>query len=467
MKAAALNPAVLTPLIIACALFMENLDGTILATALPSIAAELHEDPITLKLALTSYYLALAVFVPASGWAADRFGAKNVFRGAILVFTLGSICCGLSDSLAEFVGARVIQGCGGAMMMPVGRLVLLRTVERSELVRALAFLTTPALLGPVLGPPVGGFITTYYHWRWVFWINVPIGAVGIVLATLYIADVRAEERWPLDVRGFFLSGIGLSAFISGLTIAGRGLVSPLANGALIAAGVVSMLLYVRHARKTAHPIIDLRLLALPTFRASISGGLLFRTGSSAMPFLLPLLLQVGFGLSAFQSGSLTFVSAAGALLMKPTAGPVLRRFGFRSVLLWNGWISAALLAVCGLFTAVTPVAVIMTLLLLGGFTRSLQFTSINALAYADVDNAAMSRATSFSAVVQQLSQTLGVAVAAASVEISRSVRGEQAITSDDFVAAFLVIAILAASSMLAFYRLPADAGAVLSGRRAP
>ncbi len=226
----------LTALIVACALFMENLDGTVLATALPAIAIDLHEDPIALKLALTSYLLSLAIFIPASGWAADRFGARTVFRLAILTFTLGSIACGLSSNLPQFVAARVLHGMGGAMMVPVGRLVLLRSVERANLVRALATLTLPALIGPVVGPPVGGFITTYFHWRWIFWINVPIGALGIALATIFIEDIRESDVWPLDLRGFLLSGIGLSLLIFGFSVAGRGVVPWAIEAALPIAG---------------------------------------------------------------------------------------------------------------------------------------------------------------------------------------------------------------------------------------
>jgi EmrB/QacA subfamily drug resistance transporter len=215
----------LTPLIVACALFMENLDSTIIATSLPAIAADLHQDPIALKLALTSYLLAQAVFIPASGWVADRFGARKVFGAAIVIFTLGSILCGLSSTLPEFIAARVIQGSGAAMMTPVGRLTLFRSVERSEIVRAMAYLTMPALIGPILGPPLGGFISTYLHWRWNFWINVPVGVVGVILSALYIPDIRDEQVAGFDLKGFLLSGLGLSSLIFGLTVAGRGFIS--------------------------------------------------------------------------------------------------------------------------------------------------------------------------------------------------------------------------------------------------
>ena len=456
---------ILTPLIVACALFMENLDGTVISTSLPAIAADLGEDPIALKLALTSYLLSLAIFIPASGWAADRFGARTVFRTAIVGFTLGSILCGLSSTLPEFVAARVLQGIGGAMMVPVGRLVLVRGVPRAELVRAMTYLSVPALLGPVLGPPVGGFITTYFHWRWIFWINVPIGAVGVVLATLFIPNLKEEAPWPLDRVGFLLSGTGLAAVIFGLTVAGRGFLPGSADAVLIAAGVMLVSRYILHARRVPFPIIDLKLLRVPTFFAAIVGGFFFRVGVGAIPFLLPLLFQVGFGLTPFESGSLTFVSAAGAMLMKTTAAPILRTLGFRQALLWNTLLCAGFLCVNALFRPSTPHVVVIVILLAGGFFRSLQFTALNALAFADIDNRAMSRATSFAAVGQQLSLSVGVSLGAAGLEVARSLHGGGAVLVSDFTPAFLLVAAVSATSVFMFWRLEPDAGAVVSGRR--
>ncbi len=456
----------LIPLIIACALFMENLDGTVLSTSLPAIALDLQEDPIALKLALTSYLLALAVFIPASGWMADRFGARNVFRGAIVVFTLGSVLCAFSSTLPEFVMARVVQGIGGAMMVPVGRLVILRSVARSELVRALAWLTFPALIGPVIGPPLGGFITTYFHWRWIFWINVPIGVLGLVLASLFIRDMEKMDAGPLDITGLLLSGLGLSSLIFGLTILGRGFVSLPFNIALIAMGFVLMALYARHALTSISPVLELRLFKLATFRASVVGGFLFRIGIGSIPFLLPLMLQIGFGLSPFQSGMLTFSAAAGAMIMKATAAPILHRFGFRQVLVVNAVLSSLFLAAYGLFTAATPVYVILPLLLAGGFFRSLQFTSLNALTYAEISDGMMSKATSLSGVIQQLSITMGVAVGAGVIEITRRWHNELTLQAGDFGPAFLVVAAISFSSVLFFLPLGPDVGSELSGRKA-
>jgi EmrB/QacA subfamily drug resistance transporter len=453
-----------TPLIVATALFMENLDGTVLATALPAMAADLHEDPVALKLALTSYLLSLAVFIPLSGWAADRLGARKVFRAAILVFTLGSILCGLSSTLAAVALSRVAQGLGGAMMVPVGRLVLLRTAPRHELVRAMAWLTIPALIGPLIGPPLGGFIATYFHWRYIFWINVPIGLFGVLLVTRYIPDPREANVPPLDVKGAALSGLGLSCLVFGLTIAGRGFAPPLAVAALIAAGAAALAAYLRHARTAPFPIIDLRLLRAPTFRAAIFGGFLFRIGLGAVPFLLPLLLQAGFMLTPYQSGSLTFVAAAGAMAMKTTARPILRAFGFRRVLIVNALVSTAFLCVNALFTITTPHWLIMTALLVGGFFRSLEFTALNVIGYAEIGQEEMSRATSFTAVGQQLSLSAGVSIGAAALELSRAMNGGGVLRAADFAPAFFVVAACSAASVLLFWRLSPTAGDELAGR---
>ena len=462
-----MRSTVVTALIVATALFMENMDGTVLSTSLPAIAKDLGQDPIVLKLALTSYMLTLAVFIPASGWIADRFGARTVFSTAILVFTLGSIACGASGTLPELIAARVFQGLGGAMMVPVGRLVLLRSVPKSELVAAMAYLTMPALIGPVLGPPLGGFITTYFHWRWIFWINVPIGIVGIALTMWRIENVRERIVPPFDFKGFWLSGFGLLSLVFGLTIVGRSLLPGWQVAGLIGLGAVALFLYVGHARRTPDAIIDLSLLKLPTFQAGVVGGMLFRVGIGALPFLLPLLLQLGFGLSPFESGSLTFAAAAGAMGMKMTASYFLRRFGFRRVLLFNGALSCAFLASYGLFGPTTSHAVIFVSLLVGGYFRSLQFTALNAIGYADVDADRMSRATSFASVVQQMSSAVGVAVAAASIEGLQYGFGDATLAQRDMNGTFFVVALVSLGSMPFFWRLMPDAGAEVSGKREP
>lgn len=456
----------LIPLIVACALFMENLDSSVLATALPSIAASLGESPLKLNLAITSYLFSLAVFIPVSGWVADRFGARTVFRAAIIVFTLGSLLCGLADSFWTLVGARVLQGLGGAMMVPVGRMVILRSTPKAELVRAMTWLTVPALIGPIMGPPLGGFLTTYLSWRWIFWINLPIGLLGLVLVTLYIPNIREEKVPPLDWRGFLMSAGGLCGLVFGFETIGRGLLPDSVVAALLVVGAIGVGLYLRHARRHPHPLIDLSLLKVPTFRAGMAGAFLFRIGVGAMPFLLPLMLQLGFGLTAFESGMLTFVSAVGALTMKMAAGPILRRIGFRRVLIGNALLSGGFIAVCGLFRPDTPHLLILGLLLCGGFFRSLQFTSSNTLTIADIPNEHMSRATSFTSMMQQLSLSAGVAVGAMVLHATVVYGGGvDQIRADSFTPAFLTVGAIATLSVFVFLRLPADAGAEVSGHR--
>lgn len=454
-----------TALVVACALFMENLDSTVIATSLPAMAQDLQEDPIALKLALTSYLVSLAIFIPVSGWAADRFGARKIFQAAIFVFAGGSILCGLAQTLQELVGSRIVQGLGGAMMVPVGRLVLLRSVQRKELVNALSFLTVPALLGPVMGPPLGGFITTYFHWRWIFWINVPIAALGMALAWIYIEDIKGGTPQPLDVTGFFLCGLGLPFLLFGLGGAGRGLLS--LDTAFLAGilGSAALIAYGRHARRAAFPLLDIRLLSIGTFRASVIGGSLFRIGIGSIPFLLPLMLQTGFGLNPFQSGSVTFAASVGAMAMKATAAPLLRRFGFRRVLIYNAILSALFLGSYGFFTPATPAILMMALLLIGGFVRSLEFTSINAIAFADIDAAQMSRAVSFASVAQQLSLSLGVAAGAGALQALASWEpGTDILAPAHFKWAFAAMAAVSASAAFAFRRLPCDAGEELTRR---
>jgi len=461
-----MRSAVLTAFIIATALFMENMDGTVISTSLPAIALDLHESPIVLKLALTSYLLTLAVLIPASGWVADRFGARTVFCSAIVVFTLGSILCGASTSLPWLIGSRVFQGLGGAMMVPVGRLVLLRSVQKTDLVNALAYLTVPALIGPVAGPLLGGFITTYFNWRWIFWINVPIGMLGVALSLRFIANLREEKVPRFDFKGFVFSGAGLLGLITGLSLIGRGMAPYWEVAAMIAVSFALLAAYARHAGQNEDAILDLKLLKIPTFFAGVVGGLIFRIGIGALPFLMPLLLQIGFGLTPFESGSLTFATAAGALLMKFTASTALRWLGFRSALIMNGLISGAIMAAYALFTPSTPHWLILLALLCGGFFRSLVFTALNAISYADIDPARMSRATSFASVSQQTSGALGVAIAAICIQVIQFGFGDRTLHAHDLSTAFVLVAIISSLSVLIFARLCPDAGAAVSGRLA-
>ena len=419
-----------TAVIIACAMFMQSLDFTVIATALPTMAKTFGADPVHMNVALTSYLLSLAVFIPASGWIADRYGARTVFRIAIAVFTLGSVLCGRADSLAFLVVSRILQGIGGAMMVPVGRLVLLRTAAKQELVAAMAWLTIPALLGPVLGPPVGGFIVTYFSWRWIFDINIPIGILGIVLVSLFVEDVREPPRGRFDGIGLLFSGIALASLMFGLETAGRGVVPRDLTATMIAIGLVAVVGYLLHARRHPAPLLDLSLMRLPCFGVALSAMMLFRTGIGAIPFLLPMMLQVGFGASAVQSGLITFASSAGALVMKPATQHALRLFGFRDTLVWNGVISAVMIAICAAFRPTWPAAAIYAALLIGGFFRSLQFTAYNTLAYGDVPRARMSSATSLYVTCQQLAATIGISTGAVSLEISTALSGRACTAAD-------------------------------------
>jgi EmrB/QacA subfamily drug resistance transporter len=452
------------PLIVAVALFMENMDATVIATSLPAIAADIGTSPLALKLAVTSYLLSLAIFIPASGWTADRFGARTVFAAAIAVFVAGSIGCAAANSLTDFIIARIVQGMGGAMMTPVGRLVLVRTIDRRALVKAMVWVTFPALIGPVMGPPVGGFITTYFSWHWIFLINVPIGLAGILLVIRYIENIKAEAHERFDVLGMVLAGLGVGGLAFGLSVLGLDYLPWPAVAALIGGGALASLAYVAHARRTPAPVLDLSLLRLPTFRASILGGFLFRVGVGALPFLLPLLLQVGFDFTPFQSGLITFSSALGAMTMKAAITGVLRRFGFRTVLTANALISSAFLAACATFTPGIPIAVMIAILLVGGFFRSLEFTSINTIAYAEIEPRLMGRATALASVAQQLSLSMGVAIGALAVDLTLQFRQQAEITAADFPPAFLLVAAISALAAIVFWRLPPDAGAELADR---
>jgi EmrB/QacA subfamily drug resistance transporter len=458
--------APIIPLVVATALFMENTDSTILATALPTIAAALRVDPISLKLAVTSYLVSLAIFIPASGWVADRIGARSTFRMALAVFIAASIGCAFSRSLAQFVFWRAVQGAGGAMMVPVGRMVVIRAVPKNELVRALSFISMPALIGPMLGPPVGGFIVTYANWRWIFFVNVPIGVLGIILATLFIPDLR-QETPPLDVRGFLLSAVGLGGVILGTAMVGRRIAPPATVGACMLIGAMALSGYIWHALSVPRPLLDLRLLRYATFEAGIVGGTLFRFGVGASAFLLPLMLQLGFGLDPFTSGLITFSGAVGALAVKPLARTILYRFGFRRLLIVNGILASFVLMGYGLFTAATPHALLFAVLLVGGFLRSLQFTSLSALTYAELEPRQIGAATGLASVAQQVSVSLGVATGAMVLEISELFAGRVRPETADFATAFIVVGIVSIASVLLLSRLPATAGDEVSGRAVP
>ena len=456
-----------TALIVATALFMQNLDGTIVATALPAMARTFHADPVHMSLALTSYLLSLAIFIPASGWFADRFGSRTVFRVAIIIFTIGSILCGLSDSLGALIGARILQGVGGAMMVPVGRLLLLKSVRRRDMVAATSWLTMPALIGPILGPPLGGLLVTYASWRWTFDINVPIGIIGVVAVSMFVKEVRDREHaGRLDLVGLIYSGLAMALLMIGFETVGRHIIPLSWSLAAFVIGAAAAALYVRHARVHPHPVLDLSLMKIPTFANSTIAGSFFRVLAGAMPFLLPLMLQLGFGESAAKSGSVTFMAAIGALAMKPLAQPMLRRFGFRVAMVWTGLLSVVFTALCAAFRPGWPIVALDAVLLIGGVFRSLQFTAFNTIAYADVPRARMSAATSFYATFQQVTITLGISVSAGCLELATALTGHGRPSIDDYTWAFLIVSAIGLISVPICAKLDAHAGDLVSGHHA-
>jgi EmrB/QacA subfamily drug resistance transporter len=454
------------PLIAASALFVENIDATVLATALASIAEDFGVDAIDLKLVLTCYLVSLAVFIPASGWIAERYGTRTVFCWAMAVFAAGSVACALSTGLWSLVFARILQGAGGAMMIPTARLVVVRSVPKEKLIAAMAVLTTPALIGPILGPPIGGFFTTYLSWPWIFWINVPLAAMGILLAARYLPQIRADSQADFDARGFFMIGPGLALTLVGATAIGLEVIAPLYAAAMAATGLLLIAFYCRYAWRHPSPVLDLRLLKIPTFRIGVTGGFLFRVGAGATPFLLPLLLQLGFARSAFESGIVTFATGVGALAMKICAPKILRAVGFRRVLVFNAFVAAVFISIPITFTAAMAGTTLSAILLLGGFSRSLQFTSTNAVLYADVPPEQTGRASTFAAVLQELSGSIGISIAALALAAASGGAPTGSAGPAQFVPAFVAVGFIAACSGVVFLAMPKTAGAALVAKRA-
>lgn len=453
--------------IVASALFMQNLDSAAVFTALPAMASDLNEPPARMGAAVTAYLVALTVFIPFAAWLGDRVGAKRLFLVALALFAAASGACAMADGLGALVAARLVQGVAGAMMLPVARLLVLRQARKDEIIRAMAWLTMPALLGPIAGPPLGGVLTDTFGWRAVFLVNLPVAAVGIALAAWKIPAVPARHPGPPDVVGLLLVGGGLGALMFGLETIGRGAVpAPVPEAGLIA-GIALGVLAVRHCRRAARPALDLSLLKVPSYYHSAVPATLFRIGAGASPFLVPTLLQLGFGYGATEAGFLSFATALGALGMKPLVGPLLGRLGFRTAIVGGALLAGLSIAACALIGPGWPWFAVFLLLASGGLVRSLLFTSLGALSVADLPPERLAAATALSQTLQQLSPALGVVLATASLEASAALsgRGESALAAADFSAAFLVAGLVAAAAVPFFARMPPDAGSDVSGRR--
>lgn len=437
---------------------MESADANIIVTALPSMARDFGADPVALKVAITSYVVGLGVFIPICGWLADRFGARTVFRTAIGIFISGSLLCAASRSLHLFTMARFLQGIGGAMMVPVGRIIIFRSVPKSEFVRAMNYLSLPAMFAPAAAPLLGGFITTYLHWRLIFFINVPIGIFGIYLTNRHIANTHEPHPGPLDGFGFLLSAIGASLLLLGMSFIGAELIEDRTAYEMCVTGVLLLVLYVLYAQRAARPVLDLSFLKIPTYRASVLGGSMFRIGLGAVPFLLPLALQEGLGMSAFESGLITCASAFGSMFMRSLTSFVLRTFGFRTVLIYNAAFAGIAIAAYGTFFPGTPVWLIWIVVLFGGFFPALQFTSLNSMIYADIASRDVGRATSLGSVVQQMSLGLGVTIGGIVLQIARAAHGHTHATWSDFWPAFVVVGLFSFGSIPITRRLEPNAG---------
>jgi EmrB/QacA subfamily drug resistance transporter len=452
-------------LLVAGAYFMENLDGTVILTALPQMAASFHVHALDMNIGVSAYLLTLAALIPVSGWMADRFGVRTIFAGAIVLFTVASILCGLCQNLTEFTLARILQGLGGAMMVPVGRLAVLRTTEKHELINAIATITWPGLAAPVLGPALGGFIATYASWHWIFFLNVPLGLIALAGAMRLIPKGNEQEAKPFDFIGFVLTGAACFAVIYGLEMVSREQSSRNTIVLAILGTIAIWWAAVFHARRQQHPMMDLRALKIPSYAVTIWGGSCFRMATYAVPFLTPLLFQIGFGLNAFKSGLLVLAIFAGNLAMKPFTTPVLRRFPFRTTMVVNGGLNVLIILACAVLSPQTPTPVIVVLLFASGLTRSMQFSAINTLAFAEVPEDWMSGANTLFNMIQQLSMAMGIALGAVALRMAallhsgaRTDSASGAIPLGNFHWAFMIVGLVALLEALDVFRLTPTSG---------
>ncbi|MEL1959305.1 MFS transporter [Klebsiella pneumoniae] len=455
-------------LLVAGAFFMEFLDGTVIATALPDMARDFGVTAVELNIGISAYLITLAVLIPASGWIADRFGARAIFTLALAIFTLASVFCGLSTEVHIFVAMRILQGVGGALMVPVGRLAVLRTTPKHQLIKAITTLTWPALVAPIIGPPLGGFITRYASWHWIFFINVPLGLAAIILSLRIIPDIRETERRSFDLSGFITTSVAMVSLVTAMERLGDRQPQIWPTLALAALGFGCLLYSIRHFRRAAAPMVRLDALQVPTFRVTMYGGSLFRASISAVPFLLPLLFQVGFGMDPFHSGLLVLAVFVGNLTIKPATTPLIRWLGFRRLLLINGALNVCSLLACALLTPQTPVWAIMLILYLGGVFRSIQFTGVSTLAFADVPAAQMSDANTLFSTASQLAVGLGITLGAIGIRLGEQVGDWLHLTElpgISFRLSFVFIALICLVGMIDSLHLAKTAGSSVSEKK--
>lgn len=455
-------------LLVAGAFFMEFLDGTVIATALPEMARTFGVDAVDLNIGMSAYLLTLAVLIPASGWIADRFGARKVFTLALAIFTFSSVLCGIANTLEQFVAMRILQGVGGALMVPVGRLAVLRTTPKHLLITAIATLTWPALVAPIIGPPLGGFITSYASWRWIFYINLPLGLIAMALAWRLIPDIHDDDRRPFDGIGFTGTAVAMISLVYGLEMLGQSQVNVLPTVSLLVLGAAALWYSLWHFKHAKHPMIRLEALKVQTFGVTMYGGSLFRTSISAVPFLLPLLFQVGFGMDAFHSGLLVLAVFAGNLAMKPATTPLIRALGFKKLLMINGLLNVASLLACAFLTPHTSAWLTMAILFFGGMFRSMQFTGISTLAFSDVPSTQMSYANTLFSTATQLSVGLGITLGAIGIRLGEKISQWLDITSIPGITiklSFVMITLICLVGLIDLLRLPRNAGSSVSKKQ--
>jgi len=445
--------------VVGCAAFMQAFDTSAVSVALPRMSAAFGVPVLSLNIVVTAYLIGATAILPLCAWAADRFGARAMFLLAVAGFGLSALACGLSTNLPVLLAARVLEGCAGALLLPVGRIIVLRSVDKADFVRAMSALTLPVMLGPVIGPPIGGLIVTLASWRWLFFANVPVAVIGIALVWRFVPEIRSDETHPLDLRGTLLIVPALAGLTFGIAATTRGDLPPWLIAAILVGGAACAFGYVIYARRAATPVLDLSSLQVSSARIANVGGVFPRMLASALPYLLAMLFQVGFGLSAVEAGGLIFAGAIGSILSRPAINPVLRWFGFRHFLIFNTVLVAASIAACALLRHDTPHVVILLLLFVSGLLRSLQLMVLNAIGYVDLNKRDFAAASTIASVSQQVSMSLGIALSVISVQLLQRLAGASTLNAQVIAPAFVVIALVSLLSLRWIVRLPHGHGA--------